>query len=255
MGRKAKKPQQVLPVRDALTQAHRASVAQALRALRAHSRTECPAYTGVIGAMARAVMAQTWADCGILDRALVETGREPFYRELFAVFHDAAALHALWQVSLLRMAEYHRGKAPRFVELRAGSPAAEGKRVLHDLRELLRDGWAPEAALEILAPAVQRCTGDVSFQQALGGILSDHRSRPHRFLRSTPEWIVRAWMPLRLYECPADGAEAWERVQIAAALLRHEMAAEASFLSAWRNVRSRVFGKANPLFSQSAAAT
>ncbi|RBP36974.1 hypothetical protein DES53_115115 [Roseimicrobium gellanilyticum] len=66
--------------------------------------------------------------------------------------------------------------------------------------------------------------------------------RPEKFTRNCKDWLVRMWFPLHLWECPADGEEAWSRLIQAAALQRRPVVTHAQFYAAWRNLRSGMKG-------------
>lgn len=198
----------------------------------------------------KVIITKAWADCHSLDTLLEDRGEAKGFREFYAIFDDQTALEAIHRVAYLNYAKPYAGKQPRYELMRAGDHAAMRKNTMHDMRELLRDKWPPDAALGILGPV----TDPETFRE-LGKILDEFHRRPHRFERTPAQWIERGWMSLRFYECAADGVEAYERGIWAAELLGLDQVSERQFLRAWQNVRSRVFGNANPVFSQSAGAT
>jgi hypothetical protein len=237
--------------------AYRISRGRAIRRIYYHCKKTMPDHARMMTGKAKALTLQVWIDCRNLDRLLTGgSGGEQFYTGNFPFFDGAAELNALWNLTYLETMEAYTGKGPRFVHMREGTGAAMSKLYLHQFRELLKDLWSPEDATVILADAIQERAkhGDYQFAKDLGDVVADYRRRPERFTRNTSGWIARGWLTLRLYECPPDGLEAFRRAGEAASLLGMQMVTERQFLTAWRNVRSRVFGNANPVFSQSAGA-
>ena len=233
---------------DGFTLAYRRSKAAALRAFRSHYKVTMPESWRLMQCIVRTTITRAWADCTSLDELLQERGEPQVFRESSAIFDDPMALEALHRIGCIEFNKPLRSKSPMYALMRKGDTEARRKKEMHDLRELLRDQWPPEQALQIMGPTTDPLTV-IEF----GKILAEFHQRPERFQRSTSDWLVRGWIPLRLYECPADGENACERVRFVARMLEISTT-EGEILTAWRNVRSRVFGNANPLFSQSAGA-
>lgn len=200
---------------------------------------------------------------GILDRAATDRAMldvhardrsqapVPFRLDVPAVLESVRVL------AERRQQAFSAGKRPMDAAMLRGEwEDAADKRALHDFRETLRDGWEPARALELHADVIagRAAACRVFFFESLGVILKEYRLTPAKYERTLSDWMVRLWLPLALWECPADGNEAFARVCAAASLMGGPVPSLTAFLNAWKNVRSRIFRPVLQFISQSAAA-
>jgi hypothetical protein len=195
----------------------------------------------------RQILHGVFGDCRNLDRGLPE-GSESLYLACYPVFHDAASFNALHQVFLHRFnSDTERGR--QWIE-EANQEDADQRKKLVDahmlvnlIRGHLRDQWPVENVLSICEKQIAReaSQGNEVFFIFLGKLLALHKKTP--LTRSFRDWIARAWLPLGLWECPADGVEACERMTQAANLLGipELMPQYPQFKIAWANARASLF--------------
>ncbi|WP_050030979.1 hypothetical protein [Verrucomicrobium sp. BvORR034] len=226
-------------------------------------------------AVARARLQQGLADCEMLDglvqerlaRGEGERGREPWPRyvagycwcppDAAAEAEDAASAAASSQSLTGLVLHVHRltlrecqvvsqvGRSARAAAREGDAEKAMDKRLLHRVRERLRDGFPPKNALAYYASDIQARheAGRVQFAIDLGRELEQALRKPERYQRSTSDWLLRLWLPLRFWECPANGETAYHRFTQAAKLLGQVPVGFPAFLTAWRNGRARFAGK------------
>lgn len=227
-------------------------------------------------AVARARLQQGLADCEMLDglvqdrleRGEGEGGREPWPRYVagycWCPAEDAAEAEAEASAtassqSLTGLVQHvHRltlrecqvvsqvGRSARAAAREGDAEKAMDKRLLHRVRERLRDGFPPENVLAYYASDIQARheAGRVQFAIDLGRELEQALRKPERYQRSTSDWLLRLWLPLRLWECPANGETAYHRLTQAALLMGQVPVGFPAFLTAWRNGRARFAGDA-----------
>lgn len=230
-------------------------------------------------AVARARLQQGLADCEMLDGLVQdrlargdgegerEGAREPWPRyvagycwcpaDSAAEAEDAASATASSQSLTGLVQHVHRltlrecqvvsqvGRSARAAAREGDAEKALDKRLLHRVRERLRDGFPTENVLAYYARDIQARheAGRVQFAIDLGRELEQALRKPERYQRSTSDWLLRLWLPLRLWECPANGETAYYRFAQAAKLLGQVPVGFPAFLTAWRNGRAR-FGSA-----------
>ncbi len=234
-------------------------------------------------AVARARLQQGLADCEMLDGLVQERlargedegegegGREPWPRyvagycwcpsdaaaEAESEAEDAASAAASSQSLTGLVQHVHRltlrecqvvsqvGRSARAAAREGDAEKAMDKRLLHRVRERLRDGFPPENVLAYYASDIQARheAGRVQFAIDLGRELEQALRKPERYQRSTSDWLLRLWLPLRLWECPANGETAYHRLTQAARLMGQVPVGFPAFLTAWRNGRARFAGK------------
>ena len=218
----------------------RESQAKALRILRAHYRKAAPQMAGRMILACKLEILHAIEDLSALDDALKNQGHTPRYMEDFADFHSDGALQALHFLALHSIKAKPSPIQKAYNE--SGELAARGKLILHRIREGLRDGWTADQAIaresENIASIIG--AGQSSFLVDLGQIVKDWRRNPEKFKRTNTDWLMKIWLPLCLWECPADGTEAEQRCRDAAEIVGLPMISFGEFLNAWRNVRSRV---------------
>ncbi|MEZ0277109.1 MAG: hypothetical protein ACAH88_19520 [Roseimicrobium sp.] len=192
---------------------------------------------------ARKDMRQAARDCEALDAQCVRLGLPPIYVAAAVAFDAPGALNSLYYRAWKEVCGHARGASPFGAAVqREDIETARDKQLLDDLREALRDGLSVE---ETLGQHREECAarihlGRTDFAIALGKLLDEARRRPQKYLRSTTDWLERAWFPLRLWECAPDGEEAWSRLKEAITLLPIPEIAFHQFHTAWRNLRTRM---------------
>ncbi|QIF00072.1 hypothetical protein [Roseimicrobium sp. ORNL1] len=188
---------------------------------------------------------QAVRDCEALDAQRVHLGLRPIYLENADGFDAPEALHSLYWRAWQQVCGHTRGDKPFRAALQRGDrETATDKLLLDRLRETLRDGWSLAEAFSVhQAQCAQRVRlGRIDFTIALGKLLDEAQRRPEKFTRNCKDWLLRMWFPLHLWECPADGEEAWSRLIQAAALQRRQVVTHTQFYAAWRNLRSGMKG-------------
>ena len=121
----------------------------------------------------------------------------------------------------------------------------EGKFTMERFREALRDGRSVEQVLASFSASLSSLAEQeqARFFEELGDLLRKHRRTPLQ--RSLTGWIVRAWLPLCLWECAPDGDEAFQRFRHAVDLMQLPLLGADpdkvyhQFVEAWRNTRSK----------------
>ncbi len=230
--------------------AARRRMAAALRTCRAHYRKHLPHHWRFMVRSARIQILQAVRDCRTLDALLLERSLPPVMMEAFTEYNHSGALAGIDCRAYAELAVLTQGKRPSSKVSASGEPNKfTWKFTLERVREALRDGRSVEYALDLYADTIQSMalSGQAGFFEELGDLFRKHRSTP--FKRSLTDWIVRAWLPLCLWECSADGHEAHSRFCQAADLLELNFpgAEDAvfyhQFITAWRNTRSK---KMNP---------
>lgn len=226
-------------------------------------------------AVARARLQQGLADCEMLD-GLVQArlargegggGREPWPRYVAGYCwcppEDASGSSSSPSSLASLVGHLHRwsirdsekvsqvGRSARAAAREGDAEKAMDKRLLHRVRERLRDGFPPENVLAYYASDIQARheAGRVQFAIDLGRELEQALRKPERYQRSTSDWLLRLWLPLRLWECPANGETAYHRLTQAALLMGQVPVGFPAFLTAWRNARTR-HQTASPLRGQ-----
>ena len=225
----------------------RKEIADAAREVLNCHRKQNPGMARFFAVSALMQMKKAVADCRQLDLARKGQGMEPLYVDLATSFNTDRALAGMHCRTMAEWKVMNKGKTPRLAAVLQGDyDRAERKRTLEMIRETIRDGWDVSFALEVNSEGISERleAGDAKFFEELGELLRGHRCKPLR--RGLMEWIVRAWLPLCLWECDKDGRDAYDRFSVAAKLLGLEVHSGDSatffhrFITAWRNVRSKV---------------
>ena len=212
---------------------NRTSRAQALRLLHRHYKAADPQRVWHLLRLIQIHMMRCTADCRELDRLRHARGDEPLFVEAFATFDDQRVFDALH----FRACEQIKAEKP--LGDRAKRLSAT---VLGIVKDRMRDGCTSTEVLKAESRLIERMAseGNTAFFEALGALLNEARRRPEKYSKRTlSDWIVRAWLPLCLWECPINGIEAHTRITEAASLLGLEAPAMKPFRKAWQNVRRR----------------
>jgi len=226
--------------------AARKEIAGVLRNCRTHYRKQMPDHWQFMVRSARIQMRQAVMDCQSLDDLLMERGDPALYMESFAVYNNSDALAGIHCRAYTELLPHSRAKTPASKALASGDEHKfKWKFTLERIREALRDGRSVEYVLSIQADDMHSMAenGQAGFFEDLGDILHKHRKTP--FKRNLSDWIVRAWLPLCLWECDKDGREAHSRFCDAAELLGLDFPGAGDprfyhqFVTAWRNARSK----------------
>jgi hypothetical protein len=227
----------------------RSSQAKALRILRRHYRQYMPGHVGAMVGRARLGMLQTIVDCTALDQHLADRGEAPRYMSDFATFHSEGALRGLHCLAIDSLTKARKKPTPMQSAFKNGDErTGTAKFILHRVRERLRDGWNLDQTIQLESDQITKMAreGNSAFFANLGEIMKDRVRKPKSFERTTTGWILRAWLPLCLWECAPDGSEAYGRCMDAADLIGIPMPPEIQFITAWRNVRNRVIKQNAP---------
>jgi hypothetical protein len=121
------------------------------------------------------------------------------------------------------------------------TPREAGQIKLHQIEALIRDGIPADLTLALYSFATgetlmdEARKGNAAFFIALGSKLA--KLKPAQ--RPLTDWILRAWLPLRLWQCPADGRKAHDRFCRAWRLLERTPPDWLDFVNGWNNVRTR----------------
>jgi hypothetical protein len=223
----------------------RKEMAAIVRTVLNHYRQHRPHQAHFFASSALMQMMQAIGDCRQLDLFKAASGCEPLYLPSLE-FNTQGALAGIHCRAMAEIRAFQGSKKPRFAAIKVGdSDGAQRKTILEVIREKIRDGWDVGFVLKVNADAIQGMVdaGDAKFFEELGEVLRGHRRKPLQ--RGLTEWIVRAWLPLCLWECEPDGREAHWRFSEAAKLigLDFEGADPAvfylEFMTAWKNVRSK----------------
>ena len=237
--------------------ANRASRAQALRTFHGHYKAAAPGTSWHMIRLVKIDMMQATADCKALDSQLAKKGFEPIYVKALATFHSKKALDALHFRACEQFREMSAGKKPQSKARATGDyEQSAAKSMLHRIKEQMRDGNTCAEALKHESGMIQLMAthGSTAFFISLGSLLSEAKRKKDKYSKRTLcGWIVKRWLPLRLWECPENGRTAHERFTQAAKLLNKEAPSYTEFLKAWRNVRSRAM-KAAVEYAQKAKA-
>ena len=226
--------------------AARKEMAGVLRNLRTHYRKQIPHHWRFMVGSAQIQMHQAVMDCQSLDDLRMERGDPALYMESFAVCNNSDALAGIHCRAYAQLLPHSRAKTPASKASASGDEQkVNWKFALERIREALRDGRSVEYALYIQADDIHSMAenGQAGFFEDLGGLLRKHRETP--FKRDLSAWIVRAWLPLRLWECGTDGFEAHKRLCHAADLMGLDFPGAGDpifyhqFVTAWRNTRSK----------------
>ena len=221
--------------------------ARVLRNLRSHYRKTYPNHYKFLVRSALGILIRARQDCVMLDNFMKEKGRKPRYLKFFTTYDTDGALHWIHRGVIAERRAFDERKTPIFKAMRGPIPhLAEEKWLLEQIREMIRDGLNEKEALEICANHIKEVAsrGGSKFFEDLGDFLRRHRLKP--IDRNWVAWIIRNGLPLCLWECGADGKEAFERMKDAAYLRNVEFAGADEnyfflkrFLPAWRNVRNK----------------
>lgn len=225
----------------------RKRISDALRLCRNHYRKTAPSCARLLIRSAQNQLHQALADCRQLDLCLKQKEMDPVYVENFTVFTTKEALAGIHCLLRNQYEAFRQGKTPTFQAMLKGNfEQAKGKRVLERITESFRDGFDESVALQLHAESIGEMAsrGNAKFFMDLRELLRANRENPYR--RGLMDWIIRAWLPLCLWECEPDGNEAYRRMNDAADLLSMPFSGNdphmfflKSFLPAWRNVRSK----------------
>ncbi len=226
--------------------AARNRMAETLRNCRAHYRKHLPHHYAFMVRSAQIQMHQATMDCKTLDDLLQARGLPPQMVESFTEFDHSAALAGIDCRAYAELAALSQSKKTCSKVSASSEPNRyKWKFILEKIREALRDGRSAEYTLDLHAGNIQSMAenGQAGFFEELGDLLRKHRRTP--FKRSLTDWIVRAWLPLCLWECSSDGKEAHSRFCQAADLLNlnfpgiEDAGFYHQFITAWRNTRSK----------------
>jgi len=226
-------------------QVARKRMAEVIWNCRSHYKKETPKYWQFMVHAARIQMNQAVMDCRELDSLREERGLPQLFMDAFAVFNNSDALAGINCRSYAEYVAVSGRKTPSSKALGLGKNEVVRKLILERFRETLRDGRTIEYALALHEGSIQKMAekGLGTFFEDLGHTLRKHRRTP--FKRSLTDWIIRAWLPLCLWECDPNGHEAHERFCHATDLLGlnfpdvHNGKFLSQFITAWRNVRSK----------------
>jgi hypothetical protein len=213
----------------------RYSRAHALRILRRHYKATIP---DIASQMMRAIqmeIIQSHIDCLNLDAWLETKGMPPKYVKGLASLHEKRVIDALHFRAWDAITQPPRPTKSQLLSRKA-------QLVLHRIRERLRDGNSPTDAISLESFPIKRMAedGDADFFTSLGSLVSEAKKRPDKYSkRPLSSLIVKAWLPLRLWECPANGLLAYERCTEAATLIDMKPLQFDEFAKAWKNVRTR----------------
>lgn len=225
----------------------RKEMAAAARSVLNHHRKHNSSVALFFTRSALAQMSQAVTDCRQLDIFRKAQGMDPLYVDAFIVFNTAGALAGMQCRTMDEWKAINEGKTPSFKAMKKGDEGkARRKRRLEQIRETIRDGWDASFALKVHSDGISESleAGDTIFFEELGELLRGHRLKPLQ--RGLTAWIVRAWLPLCLWECKPDADEAHRRFCEADALLEARIQGANSavsfgpFFTAWKNVRSKV---------------
>jgi hypothetical protein len=226
----------------------RKEIAGAARAIRNHRRRHNPGTADFFTYSAILQMRQAANDCRVLDQALAARGSSARYLPSL-IFNHPAALSGIHCRTLEEYRELTDRKTPAFKAMADGCKStAYRKRALEVIRESLRDGYGADDALRVNEGWIREMVsvGDAKFFEELGDLLRKHRQDPIE--RGLTEWIVRSWLTLCLWECPANSYSAYSRFKEAANLLGvqlHNLPPiekrffKERFERAWKNVRAK----------------
>lgn len=221
-------------------------MARVLGRCRNHYRQVMPEHWRFMVRSARIQMHQAVMDCRELDKLRAGHGLPPLFVDAFTEYDHADALAGIHCRAYTELRELAKGKKPFHSSNGKEDPGKfEWKFTLERFRESLRDGRSVEQVLERFSDRISSLAGQgqAGFFEDLGDLLRKHRRTP--FQRSLTGWIVRAWLPLCLWECAPDGQEAFQRFRHAVELMQSPlMGADPDkfyhqFVEAWRNTRSK----------------
>lgn len=214
----------------------RKRIARVLRLCRNHYRSEGPIVQRLMMTSIHHQMKRALQDCKSLDWHRVERGNPPIYVEGYTYYESKGALDALHIRALAWCNELREMKRPWLAAASKGDQqTALGKMTLEMVKESIRDLWSPDQAWEINSEQIQQRQNEknLGFSKDFGEFLRRHSTSTHR---SVSEWILRAWLPLCLWECGKDGADAHDRCVAAGDLIGLAVPSFTEFRNAWGNV-------------------
>jgi len=194
---------------------------------------------------AKMILNQVIRDIESLDYALERKHQTVGYLENFSCFSHQApramVMHLVWKDELSVWKAVHGAAKPTPVQtalISGNDIALSAKLATHCFREALRDGFTPEEALQktYLPFEKMQSAGHIRFFEELSEIVRKHRKKP--FQRSLKDWIIRAWLPLCLWEC--DSVEALKRMEEAAGLLGIAVPNLGQFSAQWSHARREI---------------
>ncbi len=161
---------------------------------------------GLIGKLSQARL-----DVHNLDTWTTDPQRAFYYRiQYLNALRSQDAVQAIYQVGRLSWDK----KATRTVkDAHVAGKDTTVPILAFRFRELLRDGNSWEQTVQICSYAVNQAIRDgrEHLFSSLGDIEKRFRSNPEDFVRSAEAWMIRAWLPLGLWNC--DSREAEQRVK------------------------------------------
>jgi hypothetical protein len=246
----------------AIEKACRSSQAKAFWRLRAHYRKtlEDHRWARIYLSEARMIIRQAVVDCGRLDDATWGTDFKPVQMSCVASFlHLPEPLEAIHFIAIYEIKQAFSPRDPvrqMTNQILATNDTEtkirlkqhlEAKSLLKVFRQWLRDGYSASYILQM--QGIQRAisSGNEEAIIQLGRLLYENQKKPEKYAhRSLKEWIIRAWLPLELWDCPADGVVALKRLKNAASLMEtvtpdDEAKRDQELLAAWKKVRTEVF--------------
>jgi len=226
----------------------RSEIADTARLILNHHRRHSPQLAHLLTGSALCQMRQAVSDCRRLDDARAALGKDLKYLPQL-IFNCPGAVKGIHCRSMGEYRAMTVRKTPAFQAMAVGNESiALRKRALEVIRETIRDGWEAGDALKLCSGWIREVAqkGDAAFFEELGVFLRKHRKDPIE--RGLTEWIVRLWLTLCLWECPADGSIAFCRFKEAARLNVFDLHNlprletphfERRFTTAWKNVRAK----------------
>jgi len=204
------------------------------------------------------------SQCYSLDLLRAANGETPQHLSALADLDSPASLKEIHALALVNLKIQRLENSPLLVAQRAGDKrAVVVKGMMHQLRQLGRDGHSINGALASLA----RTNGEHILTelkegrgfQLLEGIvvaLRDVISHPERFqTRPLTETLRSLWLALRLWECRPNGHEALQRYNAFQMLYERPLipASEGAFYTAWVNLRTKQLKPARLTYDRLAA--
>lgn len=166
-----------------------------------------------------AALSKALWDARLLDEHSKSVGRKEVFlqRLLHALATDQSAAARLLAYGQVRLDK--KGMREVFLAWKRGEDGAP-QMAAYEFRASLRDGWTPSQAVTINSAQLAEYSrkGDVSLILAMADAIKTHKRKPEEMQWSNEAWLLRAWMPLVLWNCKA--AEIDRRVREAASLLK-----------------------------------
>ena len=128
----------------------------------------------------------------------------------------------------------------------AGSPEHEASLLAFAFREKVLDGFTPQQALQFFADRINQAAqeGSAAAFLRLGDAVRGFMQNPDSRERHIAAWILRAWLPLSLWECNAADAQTRVKegcdIQTAAGAVMPEFPSEKQFDVHFRRLKSRL---------------